>query len=115
MYQKYLKHGTAEDEINCNNNRRLFESVKQTSKMIFFFAPNNSREILRNVKNLKEVTGKPPKTHPFLQANLLLTTKYDEKQIPNKFNNFFVDTGPELAKEILRPRRFLKAMYQNLT
>ena len=64
---------------------------------------------------MKEVTGKPPKTHPFLQANLLLTTKYDEKQIPNKLNNFFADTGPELAKEILRPRRFLKAMYQNLT
>ena len=32
-----------------------------------------------------------------------------EKQISNKFNNFFRDIGPELAKEIPEPARSFKS------
>ena len=51
---------------------------------------------------MKEVIGKAWKTQPLLPRKIIVNNFKinDEKRIANKFNNFFIDNGPELAKEI---------------
>ena len=46
---------------------------------------------------MKEGISKARKTQPLLPSKIIL--------IANKFNNFFIDIGPKLAKEIPEPAR----------
>ena len=52
---------------------------------------------------MKEIIGKARKTQPLLPRKVILSKIEinEEKRIANKFINFFIDIGPELAKEIL--------------
>ena len=54
---------------------------------------------------MKEVIVKTRKTQPLLPCKIIINNIKinEEKQIANEFNNFFIDTGPELAKEIPGP------------
>ena len=52
--------------------------------------------------NYEEVIGKAMKTQPLLPCKIIVNNIgiNGEKRIPSKFNNFFIDVGPELAKDI---------------
>ena len=60
---------------------------------------------------MKAVICKARKTQPFLSSKIILNSIEinEDKRIANEFNNFFIDIGPELAKEIPRPTRFFKS------
>ena len=54
---------------------------------------------------MKEVISKAPKMEPLLPCTISVNNieGNEEKRIANEFNIFFVDNGPDLAKEIPRP------------
>ena len=54
---------------------------------------------------MKEVIGKARKTQPLFPCKIIVNKIKinEEKRIANELNNFFIDTGPELAKKIPRP------------
>ena len=60
---------------------------------------------------MKEVIVKARKTEPLLPRKIIVNN-FDingEKQITNKFNNFFIDIGLELPKEIPEPAKSFKS------
>ena len=60
---------------------------------------------------MKEVISKARKTQPLLTSKTIVnsTEINKDKRIANEFNNFFIDIGPELAKEIPRTARSFKS------
>ena len=56
---------------------------------------------------MKEVIGKARKTRLLLpHKNIVINIKIvEEKRRANRFDNFFIDVGSELAKEIPGPAR----------
>ena len=56
---------------------------------------------------MKEVISKAWKTQPFLPSKIVVNNLKinEEKRIANKFNNFFIDIGSVLAKEVPEPAR----------
>ena len=58
---------------------------------------------------MKEVIGKARKTQSLLPSKILV----NNIEINNEFNNFFIDIGPELAKENPRPARSFESCVPN--
>ena len=56
---------------------------------------------------MKEVIGKAPKMQPLFPCKIIVNKLKinEEKPIANKFSNFFIDIGPELAKVIPEPAK----------
>ena len=63
---------------------------------------------------MKEVIGKARQAQPLLPSKFIVNKAElnEDKWIANEFNNFFIDIGLELAKEIPRPARSFESNVQ---
>ena len=112
LYDKYLKSKTYEHEISYKNYRKLFESIKQRAKSLYY-----SKMILHykdNIKKtwqiMKNVIGKGKLVNNSLPKHLILNNRniFDQKTIAKSFNEYFANVGLKLACEIPQSQRSFK-------
>ena len=60
---------------------------------------------------MKVLISKAQKIQPLLPSQIIVNNIEinENKRIANKFNNFFINSGPELAKEIPGPSRYFES------
>ena len=110
LYEKFLKYRTILNEEKYKVYKNLFESIKRKSKKSYFW-----KKILQYKNNLKktwsvmkEIIGK---MHQHNKSNfprkLFVDKKYItlETKIAKKFNEFFTEIGPSLARKIPTPSK----------
>ena len=104
LYEKYLKNRTILNEQNYKDYKKLFESIKTRSKKNYYrkLIDTYKNDIKRTWDVIKEIIGcKKMKNSSFPKRILIdgLET-FDQKVIAEKFNEYFVNVGPNLASKI---------------
>ena len=104
LYIKYLKNRTFLNETNYKNYKNLFERIKLKSKQNHFSLllikyQNNAKKTWETIKT---AIGKTKlKSSNFPRKMLINNTDFfDEDIIATSFNNYFVNVGPDLSKNI---------------
>ena len=104
LYEKFLKKRTIESETEYKTYKRLYETIKKRSKKLHF-----SKLISKykdNVKKtwtvIKDVIGKSKCTQNNFPKKIIHESKTitDSHIIAQKFNSFYTNIGPNLAKKI---------------
>ena len=104
LYENFLKCRSQRNENEYKNYKRLFETIKKRSKKLHF-----SKLIVKykdNIKKtwsvIKEVIGKEKIQQQNFPQKICIGNKEitDLKTIAEKFNKFFTEIGPNLAKDI---------------
>ena len=101
LYHKVLKSKIYEHAVSYKNYSKLFESIKQRVKSQYY-----SKMILHYKDKIwqimKEVIDKVKLVNNSLPKHLILKNKniFDQKTIANSFNEYFVNVGSKLAREI---------------
>ena len=104
LYDKFLKNKTNRNHLNHKTYNNLFKQIKNKSKKNYY--QNLLLKYKNNIKKtwdvIKEVIGKTKLRSSILPRRLIIDNieTYDKKVIANKFNNYFVDVGPNLAANI---------------
>ena len=104
LYEKFLKNRNEKNEKLYKSYKSLFESIKHKSKRIYH--SSKILEIKNNAKKIwgvmKELIGKARNTESSLPIKLVIEKKEvtEIKDIAKKFNNFFTNVGPNLAKKV---------------
>ena len=103
LYEKFLKNKTLDNERNYKNYKKIFEKTKKKSKMNHY-----SSLIKENIGNskktwdvIKEVTGTKKTKDSF--PNRIRDNDidiYQQSEIAEKFNEFYVNVGKNLAEKI---------------
>ena len=121
LYEKYLKRKTPQNDSIYKNYKRLFETIKQKSKVNYFNERLNKYQ--NNIKKtwdvIKEIIGSTKSSSHHLPKKLIVNVGITrEKQIAESFNKYFVSVGPKLAASIPISDRsiesFLAGSYQTL-
>lgn len=103
LYKQFLKHKTIEMEQKYKKYKNKLTNILRESKKDYFTKLLNSKKnnIQGMWKVLNMVMGNSSNSlnYPeyFIDNSKIIS---DEEDIVNRFNNFFVNIGPELAKEI---------------
>ena len=109
LYEKFLKRKTSHNENVYKNYKRLFESIKQKSKSNYF--KERLDRYRNNVKKtwdiIKEVIGSSTSISHTLPKRLIVNNVEicEKKLIADNFNKYFVNVGPNLAKNIHKSRK----------
>ena len=104
LYEKFLKHKTTKTLETYKSYKNLFENIKKSSKKHYY--QNKLEKWKNNVKTtwktMKEIIGKAKVFHQNLPNNLRInqTSITDKKIIADKFNEFFINIGSNLAAKI---------------
>ena len=104
LYEKFLKHKTTKTLETYKNYTNLFEKIKKSSKKHYY--QNKLEKCKNNLKTtwkaMKEIIGKSKVFRQNLPNNLKINKKSitDKKIIADKFNEFFINLGPNLAAKI---------------
>ena len=104
LYKRFLKNRTAYNESKYKAYKNKLTSIKRHCEKIYYteLIEKNKRDIKATWKTLNEVMNKKRTTssYPkeFKDENDSTLTNFND--IVNKFNNFFVNVGPNLAKKI---------------
>ena len=104
LYEKFLKIKSPKYEKEYKDYKQLFKKIKKDSKRKYF---QEKRSFYKNdIKNIwktpEDVTGKTKINENRLPKKIALENKEitDQKTIAEKFNEFFVNVGPNLASKI---------------
>ena len=118
LYQKFLKRRTSENEARYIEYRKLFESIRKKAKKSYY-----SKQIIKHIGNIKksweimkEIIGKSKVVRNNLPKLLRVNNVniFDKTEIANKFNQFFVEIGPNLAEKITPSKQSFET-YMNPT
>ena len=103
LHRKYVSHPTLVNQTNLNSYRNKLTTLIRTSKKNYFTnkldACKHNTKLTWNILN--DILGRKTKRNLpsyFYDDNLALIT--DPSVIANKFNNYFVNVGPNLARKI---------------
>ena len=104
FYEKYLRIQSKENEKTYKTYKNLFERIKKNAKKnchrdkIKLF----ENDIRNTWKVMKEVIGKKKCNNATLPKHLIVDKIEisDAKSIAEKFNEFFVNIGPNLANKV---------------
>ena len=110
LYEKFLKNKTLDNERNYKNYKKIFEKTKKKSKMNHY-----SSLIKENIGNskktwdvIKEVTGTKKTKDSF--PNRIRDNDidiYQQSEIAEKFNEFYVNVGKNLAEKLNQVQNIL--------
>ncbi len=103
VYKSLLKHKTEKAEVKYKKYKNKLNSILRKAEKSYYC--RKLEEYRNNVKNtwkiLNEVTRRKSKSKQcqkeFISEGVMIT---DGKTISNKFNEFFTNIGPNLAKKI---------------
>ena len=104
LYEKFLKKRTLDNEKIYKDYKNLFEKIKKCAKKNYY---RNKIKLFENDirgtwKIMKEIIGKK-KCNSLILPKQILVDKIevnDARSIAEKFNEFYVNVGPNLAKKI---------------
>ena len=106
LYEKFLKKKSPKNEKEYKDYKQLFEKIKKDSKKKYFQEKLSfyKNDIKNTWKTLKDVIGKTKINENRLPKKIALENKEitDQKTIAERFNEFFVNVGPNLASKILQ-------------
>ena len=104
IYEKFLKPKTTKTLETYRSYKNLFEKIRKSSKKHYY--QNKIEKCKNNLKTtwktMKEIIGRSKVFHQNLPNNLKINKKSitDKKIIADKFNEFFINIGPNLAAKI---------------
>ena len=104
FYEKYLKLRSKENEKTCKTYKNLFKRIKKNAKKNYH--PDRIKLFENDIRNtrkiMKEIIGKKKCNNETLPKHLIVDKIeiHDAKSIAEKFNEFFVNIGPNLARKI---------------
>ena len=103
LYKKYLSSPTSTNLHKFKNFRNRLNCVIRKSKRNYFYnkfekTKGDMRQTWKTINNVMGRGQKDSLPDQFKDGNGILIT--DPKNIANKFNNFFVNVGPDLAANI---------------
>ena len=104
LYEKFLKKRTLDNAKIYKDYKNLFEKIKKCAKKNYY---RNKIKLFENDirgtwKIMKEIIGKK-KCNSLILPKQILVDKIevnDARSIAEKFNEFYVNAGPNLAKKI---------------
>ena len=106
LHEKFLKKRTLDNEKIYKDYKNLFEKIKKCAKKNYY---RNKIKLFENDirgtwKIMKEIIGKKKCNSQILPKQILVDKieVNDARSIAEKFNEFFVNVGPNLAKIILQ-------------
>jgi exonuclease III len=104
LYNKFLKNRTLLNEQNYKSCKHHFTRLVFDTKRNFY-----NKKLVKYINDTKktwsiinELTGRKQTERNTLPKKIILNNHsfVDKKEIANLFNNFFVNVGPDLAKDI---------------
>ncbi|MBY0580901.1 MAG: hypothetical protein K2P53_04385 [Rickettsiales bacterium] len=104
LYIRFIKSKKDRDKHKYLNHKRLYEKTKKTARTTYF--KNKLSELKGNGKKtwdaIKEILGKQKILNKVLPSVITVDDNQisDGKSIATKFNEFFVNIGPNLASKI---------------
>ena len=103
LYEKFLKCRSERNENKYKNYKQLFETIKKHSKKLCFskLTVKYKDNINKTWSVIKEAIGKE-KIQQNFPKKICIGNKEttDLKTIPEKFNKFLTEIGPNLTKDI---------------
>ena len=104
LYEKFLKKRTTRNESIYKAYKSLFESLKRKSKKIYYTRrlENYQNDIKKSWDVIKEIIVGAKSTKGSFPRRMIINGQeiFDQGNIANCFNKFFVDIGPKLASMI---------------
>ena len=104
LYEKYLKLRSKENEKTYKTYKNLFERIKKNAKKNYYRDKIKlfENDIRNTWKIMKEIIGKKKCNNETLPKQLIVDKIeiHNAKSIAEKFNELFVNIGPNLANEI---------------
>ena len=114
-----MKKKSPKNENVYKHYKQLFEKIKKDSKKTYFqekrsFYKNDNKDTW---KTLKDVIGKTKINETRLPKKIALENKEisDQKTIAEKFNEFYVNVGPNLASKIPQDNNDYKSYLPDIT
>jgi len=93
---------------NYKNYKNLFEKIKKNMKSMHYNSlfKKFQNDMTKTWKVIKEIIGKSKVVSNSLPRKVIVDELEicDQKTIPEKFNNFFVNVGPKLASKVVTPK-----------
>ena len=119
LHEKFLKKKSPKNEKEYKDYKQLFEKIKKDSKRKYFQEKLSFHK--KNIKNawktLKDAIGKTKINENRLPKKIALENKEitDQKTIAEKFNEFYVNVGPNLASKIPQNNNDYKSYLPDIT
>ena len=114
-----MKKKSPKNEKEYKDYKQLFEKIKKDSKRKCFQEKLSfyKNDIKNTWKTLKDVIGKTKIKKNRLPKNIAPKNKEitDQKAIAKKFNEFYVDVGPNLASKLPQNNNDYKSYLPNIT
>ena len=115
LYEKILKKKSPKNEKEYKDHKQLFQKIKKESKKKYFqkklgFYKSNIKDIR---KTLKDVIGKAKINENRLPIKIALEN--NEITIAEKFNEFYVNVGLNLASNIPQNNNDYKSYLPNIS
>ena len=119
LYEKFLKQKFPKNEKEYKDYKQLFEKIKKDSKKKYFQEKLSfyKNDIKNTWKTLKDVIGKTKINENRLPKKIALENKEitDQKTVAEKFNEFYVNVGPNLASKIPQNNNDYKSYLPDIT
>ena len=104
LYERYLKIRSKENEKTYKTYKNLFKRIKKNAKKNYYRDKIKlfENDIRNTWKIMKEIIGKKKCNNETLPKHLIVDKIeiHDAKSIAEKFNDFFVNIGVNLANKI---------------
>ena len=114
-----MKKKSSKNEKEYKDYKQLFEKIKKDSKKKYFQEKLSfyKNDIKNTCKTLKDVIGKTKINENRLSKKIALENKEitDQKTIAEKFDEFYVNAGPNLASKIPQNNNDYKSCLPNIT
>ena len=114
-----MKKKSPKNEKEYKDYKQLFEKIKKDSKKKYFQEKLSfyKNDIKNTWKTLKDVIGKTKINENRLPKKIALENKEitDQKTIAEKFNEFYVNVGPNLASKIPQNNNNYKSYLPDIT
>ena len=106
LYRQFLKHRTITTENRYKTYKNKLTAIlrKEKKKYYCLLLQENKNDIAGTWKILRTIMGNAHKTHDFpAKLNNSGNMINDQTDVANMFNGFFINVGPDLAKNITAP------------
>lgn len=102
MYLNFIKFPTRNNDAQFKKYRNRLNQIIRTAKINYYHykfeeQKNNIKETWKLIKTLLNKQKSSSETSRFIYNNTIIT---DKKEIADKFNEYFINIGPNLSKKI---------------